>query len=355
MPKTLETVNHGNTTGDGACVDMSSCSPGYELDPDGNCVSESGQGCQPPEHDGGDGSCVSEGECSPGYELNVDGDCVSESGQGCQPPEHDGGDGSCLPEGECSPGYLLGPDENCVSEGNDNDSDDDGFADGNDNCPFVPNPDQTDSDFDGIGDACQDTNGQGCQPHEHDGGDGNCVHQGDCSPGYEINPDGDCLSQSCGDGMQDPDEECDDQNDNNNDGCTNSCTINLCYAEGLICDFNATCTEMAGSNACVCNNGYEGNGETCVDTMNAAIAPTLATMKIRPVSTSQRYTCQCAPGFHPDWHDRDGDDLWVDDDCVRSGHCESHEHDNGIGVCVEALGECAPGYVWKDDGECYPE
>jgi hypothetical protein len=34
------------------------------------------------------------------------------------------------------------------------DSDGDGVFDGGDNCPLVPNPDQTDSDGDGLGDAC---------------------------------------------------------------------------------------------------------------------------------------------------------------------------------------------------------
>ena len=34
------------------------------------------------------------------------------------------------------------------------DSDGDGICDDVDNCPFVPNPDQTDTDGDGQGDAC---------------------------------------------------------------------------------------------------------------------------------------------------------------------------------------------------------
>ena len=38
------------------------------------------------------------------------------------------------------------------------DADDDGVLDVDDNCPDAPNPDQTDSDMDGIGDACDDDN-----------------------------------------------------------------------------------------------------------------------------------------------------------------------------------------------------
>lgn len=37
------------------------------------------------------------------------------------------------------------------------DSDDDGVPDESDNCPFYPNPDQTDSDGDGQGDVCSAT------------------------------------------------------------------------------------------------------------------------------------------------------------------------------------------------------
>jgi acetyltransferase-like isoleucine patch superfamily enzyme len=42
-----------------------------------------------------------------------------------------------------------------------NDADGDGVPDGSDNCPSVANPDQSDSDGDGVGDVCEDTDGDG--------------------------------------------------------------------------------------------------------------------------------------------------------------------------------------------------
>jgi hypothetical protein len=42
------------------------------------------------------------------------------------------------------------------------DTDGDGILDDDDNCPFVPNPDQSDVDGDGIGDECDATPGSNC-------------------------------------------------------------------------------------------------------------------------------------------------------------------------------------------------
>jgi hypothetical protein len=46
----------------------------------------------------------------------------------------------------------------------DDDDDNDTIADGDDNCPLVSNPDQTDSDGDGLGDACDATPGPSPTP-----------------------------------------------------------------------------------------------------------------------------------------------------------------------------------------------
>jgi hypothetical protein len=61
-------------------------------------------------------------------------------------------------------------DDNCpnVSNPDQTDTDDDGIGDACDNCPTVSNPDQADFDHDGIGDACDpDVDGDGV-PNELD-------------------------------------------------------------------------------------------------------------------------------------------------------------------------------------------
>jgi len=67
------------------------------------------------------------------------------------------------------------------------DSDGDGVVDAIDNCPNVPNADQVDTDYDGIGDACD--------------------------------------PQICGNGVVEAGEECDDDNLVNGDGCSSTCTV----------------------------------------------------------------------------------------------------------------------------------
>jgi len=69
------------------------------------------------------------------------------------------------------------------------DADNDGIPDDGDNCPETYNPDQADSDFDGIGDACDDSSGD----DDDDDDD-----QGDCDD-------------------NDGDNQCPDCNDNNPD------------------------------------------------------------------------------------------------------------------------------------------
>jgi cysteine-rich repeat protein len=114
------------------------------------------------------------------------------------------------------------------------DSDGDGVYDapcwpnpGYDNCPYDYNPDQYDTDafytsHDSYGDACQLwTCGNGVQEPGEQCDDGNGASGDGCRS--------DCQSdESCPNGQVDIGEICDDGNFDDNDGCKNDCTGNGC-------------------------------------------------------------------------------------------------------------------------------
>lgn len=182
----------------------------------------------------GDDGCTSNDECG------ADQVCVSGA---CQ----DVGD-SCTVDDDCGEGQTCNAEGFCV--GAPGDVDGDGVADEDDNCPRVANPDQVDSDGDGVGDACAEITLPG-----------DCTGSGECA-----------IDQVCVEGLCQVVE------------CSLAAGAELCPSDavcvGTICRFapdcatDAECADTLGM--CVdgrCAPGCETNGEcggrrttACVDT-----------------------------------------------------------------------------------------
>jgi Putative metal-binding motif/FlgD Ig-like domain/Thrombospondin type 3 repeat len=160
------------------------------------------------------------------------------------PESCDGQDNDC--DGRIDEGFLDSNEDgqaNCV----DVDDDGDGVLDTMDNCPWTYNPLQTDTDHDGLGDACLgDADGDGtpdysdCAPHDPDvgpgktefcdGKDNDC--NGEVDEGF-VDQDGDGVKDCVdldddGDEVRDRADNCPaeynpDQADGDQDGTGDSC------------------------------------------------------------------------------------------------------------------------------------
>ncbi len=128
------------------------------------------------------------------------------------------------------------------------DQDHDGLVNNDDNCPRVPNPDQTDTDGDGLGDACAPPAvcGNGVVEAGEVCDDGNADEYDACTTT--------CKVPGCGDGILQLGEACDDGNTDPGDGCTDCALVLELFAGGdrtcaLIGDVNTRWLKCWGDNA----------------------------------------------------------------------------------------------------------
>ncbi|MFC1638865.1 thrombospondin type 3 repeat-containing protein [Patescibacteria group bacterium] len=179
--------------GDGDLDPAEECDDGNNDDGDGcdaacnieSCIDSDGDGiCDPDD--------ICEGDDLSG-DTDSDGICDDLDACPIDPDNDADGDGFCADEDNCP---LIDNSDQTDTDGDgdgnacDNDDDDDGISDGSDNCPLTANPDQSDFDGDGFGDACdEDADGDGVNDGEDD-----CLN----TPLGEITDSTGCsLSQYC--------------------------------------------------------------------------------------------------------------------------------------------------------------
>jgi WD40-like Beta Propeller Repeat len=195
------------------------------------------------------GFCSSPAECPMGASCSPDGVCERR-------------EGSCASADQCPDGFLCEPRPIFAADA---DTDGDGVPDSADDCKGRANPDQLDTDGDGLGDACD--------------------------------------RQTCGNGIQEYDEECDHGAQNGQDG---------------LCD--TACAYVGGTAACA--NGVDDDGDGLIDLADPGCADAADTSERRP-------DIACDDGV-----DNDGDygvDRFGDPGCAgASSQREAPQCSNGI-------------------------
>ncbi|MDX1382867.1 MAG: hypothetical protein R3190_04430 [Thermoanaerobaculia bacterium] len=225
-----------------------------------------------------------------------------------------------------------------------------------DNCPGAPNNDQTDSDGDGIGDACESGCGNGVidGAEECDGSDFGTATCGDSGfPGGDLTCTSECTLDTsscweCGNGTIDPGEECDGNAlggvtcddygcSSGSVSCTAECTLDssacsacaVCDNDG-VCETDESCTTCANDcfsePAAFCGDGTcnADLGEDCV----SCAADCRGKQNGNP---SGRYCCGDGDGQNPV---ACGDDFR----CTQ-GEWSCTESSTGVGSCC-GDGEC---------------
>ncbi|GEM_PF-1222531 len=162
--------------GDGICSSGETCYSCYK-----DCECSQGYSCVLNYPGSDETGCAKgycgDGACNPWEKCNTCNDCKCSSGWECDPTDEEADDKGCIYTGpvcgdglcesgeictcsdcKCSFGYVCNPGDpeadeyGCVPEIPDRDND--RIPDSEDNCPDHYNPEQSDMDYDGIGDHC---------------------------------------------------------------------------------------------------------------------------------------------------------------------------------------------------------